>query len=478
MSIKKASSKSFALYEQKKFAQISGDANPLHIDPAYARRTIQGKTVVHGIHLVFQALNYYLKRHHVAPAGLKISFIKPVLTGMSVSFSITTDADENHCLKISSGDSLCAKIEVSLNKQEQLPLHQILRYETVNQFPEAVNPRFCNSNEPFLRAGSIPLCAPIEPIEHLFPGLTSRLPIYDLAALLASTRIVGTIFPGLNSIYHTLTIHFKKQSLYSEPILYYDLKSYDKRFKLSQININAFNATGVIGAIFRPEPYKQNKFTHYLKLVSPNSFATTKTLVIGGSRGLGEVASKIICAGGSEVSFTYNIGYQDAQEISHQIKSAGYSSSALHYNLMQHQPCILPNVTHMVYMPTPRIILSESGTFNRELFQDYKKFYVDKFYSLASYMAKNTILRYIFYPSTIFLEDTRLSHSEYAQAKKLGEATCERIKSEFPKLSIYAPRLKPLMTDQHLSLGDKHKVESADTTLLESLKNFYSQNSS
>ena len=39
---------------KKKFADFSGDINPIHICENYSRKTIYGQTLVHGIHVVLQ----------------------------------------------------------------------------------------------------------------------------------------------------------------------------------------------------------------------------------------------------------------------------------------------------------------------------------------------------------------------------------------------------------------------------------------
>jgi hypothetical protein len=47
----------FTLSDQKQFASVSGDHNPIHLDALQARRTQAGEPVVHGIHLLLWALD-------------------------------------------------------------------------------------------------------------------------------------------------------------------------------------------------------------------------------------------------------------------------------------------------------------------------------------------------------------------------------------------------------------------------------------
>ena len=62
--------KSFDLDDQRRFARLSGDYNPLHLDPGYSRRLLFGEPVVHGIHLVFLGLEHVLGRFR-SPTVLK-----------------------------------------------------------------------------------------------------------------------------------------------------------------------------------------------------------------------------------------------------------------------------------------------------------------------------------------------------------------------------------------------------------------------
>ena len=57
------SSRLFTMNDQEKFSKFSADSNPIHIDPTYARRTISGECIVHGIHGLMWALNEFLKEY-------------------------------------------------------------------------------------------------------------------------------------------------------------------------------------------------------------------------------------------------------------------------------------------------------------------------------------------------------------------------------------------------------------------------------
>ena len=54
-------SRTFTAQDQSALAQLSGDYNPLHLDPAAARRLGFGSPVVPGIHSLLWALDAWLE---------------------------------------------------------------------------------------------------------------------------------------------------------------------------------------------------------------------------------------------------------------------------------------------------------------------------------------------------------------------------------------------------------------------------------
>src|ERR1700722_15967829 len=69
--------KTFDEQSQERFASVSGDWNPLHMDPISSRRTQFGRPLVHGVHLLLWALDQVLD----APARASILRISSVFCG-------------------------------------------------------------------------------------------------------------------------------------------------------------------------------------------------------------------------------------------------------------------------------------------------------------------------------------------------------------------------------------------------------------
>src|SRR5229473_7413269 len=98
-------SRTFGAEDQARFAVLSGDFNPIHMDPVVARRTQAGAPVVHGIHMLLWLLDtiaaYRTDISNVAT--LKVRFSKMVYLGDRVDACLTQLTTEVVRAKVSVG---------------------------------------------------------------------------------------------------------------------------------------------------------------------------------------------------------------------------------------------------------------------------------------------------------------------------------------------------------------------------------------
>src|SRR5262245_58388038 len=74
--------KTFTFDDQRRFAAVSGDRNPMHMDPIAARLTQAGAPVVHGIHLLRWALDVFAGQETSRPMRrIHVRFNKFVYVG-------------------------------------------------------------------------------------------------------------------------------------------------------------------------------------------------------------------------------------------------------------------------------------------------------------------------------------------------------------------------------------------------------------
>ncbi len=81
------------------------------------------------------------------------------------------------------------------------------------------------------------------------------------------------------------------------------------------MKVTAPEMAGTIKAFCRPKPQNQENYLSLKNQVDRDEFAAQRALIIGGSRGLGEVTAKLLAVRGADVKITYQQGKEDAHRI-------------------------------------------------------------------------------------------------------------------------------------------------------------------
>ncbi len=441
----------FTHQDQLSFAELSGDFNPVHIDPLYARRTLFGKQIVHGINLLLKALDYAVE---TCTAGksfniINAQFLKPVKINENVVFSCNLAQDTiqveilQASTKAASFNILLADFQVDLD----IP----------NKSDESIECKAIDSDTAEYANGILRLYLNKHAAELLFPNLYRIAPLVQIAEILAATRLVGMNCPGKNSIFNGLDVHFNGSPSDSGE-LRWNVSTCSRRFSRLNIEIAGPTLRGRIDTFLRPEPLKQPDLKKLCKMVKPFEFAGQKALVIGGSRGLGEVTAKLLAAGGADVKITYFMGEMEANEIVKEISDWGQAAECFKFDVLTPGACStvlhnFRNTTTLYYFATPFIFDAVKGDFSAKLFQRFCNYYVSGFFNTVKILMENCQnLQYIFYPSSIAVEEYPSNMCEYAAAKSSGEFICNFLAKKFTNLIVYKPRISRMATDQTASL--------------------------
>jgi NAD(P)-dependent dehydrogenase (short-subunit alcohol dehydrogenase family) len=438
--------RTFDLTDQERFAALSGDRNPLHLDPLAARRLMTGGVTVHGIHLLLWSLER-LRAHAVplpALASLRVHFDRAVLIGEPVSLSWQTDGTGRIRARLTNESGTLARLNIQPGDTPAQPWTG----------PTEVTAIICEDNAIDAlpgRTGALELALPPD-WTSLFPALAG-FPPAQVAALLATTRLVGMVCPGLHSIYSALNLTFAAPS--PEPLRYRVIRA-DARVRLVDMDVTGAGLSGSISTLLRPEPYRQPPLAALLDAVPPDAFAGQRALVIGGSRGLGELAAKLLAAGGAAVTLTYRDGEAEAAAIVAEAAALNHSAEALRFDTAappDHAPAA--PFTHAYYFATPKIPAGRPGHFRPASFARLLDIYVTGFARTATWFAARSLPNgVIWYPSTVFVAEADPNFPEYSAAKACGEALCDQLSRQLAPLRCIAARLPRLPSDQTRALAD------------------------
>jgi NAD(P)-dependent dehydrogenase (short-subunit alcohol dehydrogenase family) len=461
--------KIFTAADQRKFAALTGDFNPMHMDPIAARRTQAGAPVVHGIHTLLWLLDFVGARHAEIenPASLKVRFSKMLYLGDRVEARIVQ----------SSSTSLRAQgfvdgVEV-VNVVVGLGLPHPVSDSSSDSFAELI-PKQGAPSELTLqdmenRSGRVAFTNEPAEMEQAFPGAARLLGRSRVAALGCSTYLVGMVVPGLHSIYSGLELKFNAGAA-SPNELRFAVTEVDPRFRRVKIRIDGGGLAGSLDTFSRLPPVSQPSIAEVAKHVARGEFDESIALVVGGSRGLGELTAKLVTAGGGRAIISYASGRADADKLAAEITDWGGNCDVVAYDVRGEADRQLESIkyvpTHLYYFATPSIFRRKSGLCSRERFEEFNEFYVYGFLRLVEAIMRRAPKGIaVFYPSSVAVQDRPNDMTEYAMSKAAGEILCADIARYFRKVRVLTERLPRLQTDQTASLIQVDSVSSLSIML-------------
>lgn len=447
--------------DQVAFAKLSGDCNPMHMDKVAARRTQAGAPVVHGIHMLLWSLDSLAASGLLkAPfTGLKVRFDKMVYVGDTVAAVVTRKSDDDIWLELQVHGVATAIIVASFGTPR--PAAAVPEGDAPALLPEA--PLELTLEDAEGRSGRVGFAASTEQAAEAFPAIAAVMGTGWVRAVLATTTLVGMICPGLHSIFGGLTLTSPSAAAGGEALAFRVSKTH-ARFRVVRMDIAAPGLAGSIESFVRHPPTAQQSMQDLASLVAPDAFAGSTALVVGGSRGLGELTAKLLAAAGAHVIATYVVGSAEAERVAAEIRAWGGRCDVIAYDVTKpaadQLKALTAAPTHLYYFATPGIFRSKAALYVPARFDEFRTYYVDAFYDLFMTLREGAPDGLAaFYPSSIAVEDRPADMTEYSMAKAAGEVLCADIQSFVPGARIVINRLPRLPTDQTATLLP---TESAD----------------
>lgn len=444
--------KTFTEQDQRDFALVSLDFNPMHMDAVAARRLLSGRQVVHGVHTLMHALELCTPVAGSDSLHVDCQFTHPINVGDRVLFS-QTDEPEGRVRIVAAVDGMTCT-DVVLTRVGAPPAPGLADGErAVRRIAALAAPLDEAAGS---QAGQ---CFVLEAAPH---GLTERfaraaalLGEEALPALAQLSRFVGMVCPGLHSVFSSL--QFTLVAGATGPGVF-EVQKYDPRFRLYSV---AFDGPlrGQLRAFQRPPPQQQPSAATVAAHVGAQEFAGQRALVVGGSRGLGETVAKIVAAGGGDVVATYASGLQDARAVADDIHTLGRGRCdcvALDLRApLDGIPGVDAGRLDMVFFfATPRIYAPRAGLFSRSAFDEFADFYLQRFHELCSWLERSERSRpaRVYLPSTVFIDERPKGMTEYTMAKAAAEVLADDLNRHLRNVNIVHSRLPRLATDQTASI--------------------------
>jgi NAD(P)-dependent dehydrogenase (short-subunit alcohol dehydrogenase family)/acyl dehydratase len=462
--------RTFTLADLTAFAELSGDFNPLHTDSVAARRTQFGECVTHGVFVLMWALDSLQVQSGSKRQWAKISakFLRPVLTGLKVTAITKKKGDYEISIVVSEAGRALLQCEVVWAKGDSTAKTSSAR----DEIPPQEIPATAWLETTTATGEVLDLFWPHKLGKQLFPALAATQSPDSLAALLAATRVIGMKVPGEHSIFLQLDIVFTPYLETTRPFTY-RVAEYRKSSQRLGVAIASAAGHGILWALVRPPPVAQPDMAAVKQRILTDRFSGRRVIVIGGSRGLGEIASKALAAGGAEVALSFRLGSDDANRVVTDITTHGGKATAFQLDTAsvdweKNLAANCAQFNHLCYFATPPIVSGDGSTFNVELFEKFCDVYVTGFVSVAQWLAKQNAGQFaLFNASTVYVESPPLRNLEYAAAKAASESCCRWLASAHPKARVYAARFPRLNTDQTASFLSAGEHDNLETMLKE-----------
>lgn len=442
----------FSQGDQDQFAQLSGDYNEIHMDADAARRSLAGRPILHGMHAVLWAMEMAAEARPGAGFDqVRASFRKPIFLDERIVLELSDEVDARQRLSLVVDDAALVSIDVAyVPGPVRLPDQRV-------PLILSTEPAELTLADIADKVGTLRIPADDGLIQTTFPALASAMGSSYIAQLLAVSRLVGMVCPGRYSMLSSIDVRTEREGISDE--LHWKVTRADQRVRAVRISLFGGLIGGVVDAFLRPEPVTQPTFAEASDAVVEGEFANQEALVVGGSRGLGELTAKLIAAGGGRPVITFKTGSDDARRIVSEIEHGGGRASSIGLDVTDPGPAIRELIdrgwapTHVYFFPSPKIFARRTRFFDKQLLDRFVDVYVLGLMSLAEALRDLHSDRLaLFYPSTVAVDEPIESLSEYSVAKAAGEQAALVLAQMNKWLDVLIERLPRLPTDQTASI--------------------------
>lgn len=438
----------FSATDQHWFALLSGDSNPMHMDALAARRTQAGARVVHGVHATLWALEAYANRSGFERTAfrLQVRFDRFIYLDRPVEARIVQGGPASFLIEVDMDGAKAASIRGEVEAGATSPAEVSMATASASPLdaPKALD--LADLEDAF---GVVPCSANAEAFTQAFPALTQAFGAGAVASLAALSTLVGMHAPGLHSIFSKFSVILSPSTLLG-PLAYRAVRL-QPTLRSVELAVTGSGLSGSVGCFVRRPPVAQPPARSLAGEVV-GDFANHRVLIIGGSRGLGEITAKLCSVAGADVTITFAVGADDAFAVQQDITSAGGRCRVYQFDAAQPVAPQLAAMgggfTHVYYFATSQIFRQKPAAVSREVLSDFLAIHLYGFNDLCEALAQGSAPVRIFYPSSVAVDERPKDAVEYVIAKAAGELACDALQKSHRDLQIFTERLPRTDTDQ------------------------------
>ena len=444
--------------KQLNFIKISADKNPIHlIEKNLSKLNLEG-TVVHGMNVVLKSLDILTKEKIINPSQIcqiKCKFAKMIFLDNIIKINFKFENKKKISISIFSKSVICINLELFLNYKSFTEENIELRNQKINSFPKKNTTK---SKKKEIKINHVPL---IKQIKKNYPYLSKDLNNKIISSLIMMSTSVGMYWPGKNSLFVGFDIFLKK---IKKKNINLKISKTDKRTGYSIINYKSYNCIGKIFTFFTEERAQQPSLTYLSKKIPKKALIKHKALIIGGSRGLGELTAKIIATSGGSVTITYNNNQALAKNLLNIFKKKRLKLNLKNFKInnngnFDHKSIKNNNYNCLYYFATPIIYRQKNSKFDNKIFNDFNNIYCKALVKIIKVLKIKDLI--IFYPSTIYNFKNNKNFSEYILAKRNGVRKLKIMEKKYKIIPIIK-KLPPFKTDQNNTIFSQNISHGTD----------------
>ena len=319
----------FSQAEVLRFAEWSGDHNPLHVDPVAARRTFFGQPIVHGMFSAIRSLS---------------TLATGPLSRLDIEFRGAVIPDADHDLEVST-DRRGTNVTVTAAGAAVLKLRGETGSVAVGKAIEDVRRgRLAPMRSAPADRDADGLQAGAEHTGRYDSGAdasayaSGALPPLHARVLGLCSYVIGMELPGLRSLFTHATIAFAGCDADTASLAYnVRIERFDRQFRILDLRVDVVTheghpvATAALRSYVRFSPIVTN-IGELQRRLSPAAAALRSkvAVVVGGTRGLGAEITAVLAAAGCRVYATYHNDTSAADDLAKRLQEHNLGATFLH----------------------------------------------------------------------------------------------------------------------------------------------------